>query len=1054
MRYRSPLLLVLLMAIPSFGASPATKFTIGGRREHPTVYLTKQDIDRARANREKYAWAKSAAEKLIADADVWAGRSDEELAKILPGPAACYAYGFSGCPICGGTLASWWGAGGVASLDDPGHIRCVNGHRLPDEAHPDPGDGWTDKDGKKFYWVGTYNSFVIDTVTTALTRLVHAYALTGDVKYAHKAAVLLDNLARIYPSSDKGSWDYPSNPPSGRFNRPWYQVARMLVLYANDYDILMMGDELKAPSSASGVTRRENIEQNLLLNGANYCYDLSRKDPSLNNGEADYIRGAMVVGVVMGIPEYVTWSADGPCGIKQMIANNVDRDGEYYETSTLYSDHARNLYMDMAQILSNYADAHHPGGIKLARDPVFQMFNLLPRTRLRCATLPPSLGDDAPSVKRVATTQPIDRFDMANLERLRAFCDDDPPLAGKLDQLILAGGGDQWREHTPIAEWLLFHARELKADLLAEHEPKPRPVNPLTERPLDASDVISQKGLAILRGGEGANARAATLRFGPTLNHGHLDEMNLNVYARGYEMTYDLGYALGSTHTQVGWAHNTASHNLVLVDETPQLGSGRSGGTLEDFYSSPGVSIVRANDPACYEAQGVVRYERTIAMIEASKDASYLIDIFRVEGGKQHDYLFHGLGTDVKTEGVEFGAEEPGSLAGKTIDWDSKIGSDGNVVVGKEYWNPPPGNGLGFLSKPRRASSPAGAWSATWTIDASADHPGRMRLTMLPTSAGGSSDASGEIIRCDAPGIYPKFPRAGYVIDRRRGSNLASTFAAVIEPYGEKRFVTGITPLAGCDANALAMRIELGSGRSDYVIWSADGKPRSWKDGNRALESDGPFALVRLVGGKAVQIVGSGTTSIRYDRVKMTGRRESESMTVTVDRVDYQKNIIYTNSTVRPNDALAGKLVYVENPAYAQASAYRIRSVTPAKDGQTAIELMPTRLEIARGHLDRDPPAGGKTLPNVTPFEYAKSVRRSASGFFRGKHVATPDGRASATIRDIAKDGMAMTVSRTDGFKAGDDLIVYDVWPGDALRFSSHLNFRADASGALIEDDK
>jgi hypothetical protein len=1038
-----------LIALSSLALTPAqqkqldVKLTINGRSEHPTVYLNKRDIERARANREKHAWAKSAAEKLLAEADAWAAKSDEDLVKLLPGPSACYAYGFSGCPICGGTLAAWWGAGGVASLDDPGHIRCVNGHRLPDEAHPDPGDGWTNKDGKKFYWVGTYNSFVIDTITTALTRLVHAYALSGDANYAHKAAVLLDNLARIYPSSDKGSWDYPSDPPSGRFNRPWYQVARMLVLYANDYDILMMGDELNAPSSVAGMTRRQNIEKNLLLNGAKYCYDLSIKEPSLNNGEADYIRGAMVVGVAMGIPEYVKWSVDGPYGIRQMIANNIDRDGEYYETSTLYSDHARALYMDMAQIVGDYSDADHPDGIRLSRDPVFQMFNLLPATRLRCATHSPSMGDDAPDVKRVATTQPIERFDMFNLERLRVFADDDPALAAKLDQLIVAGGGEKWRENSPIAEWLLFHARELPAD---EHPTAKPIVHPLTDQPLDASDLISQKGLAILRSGEGRNARAATLRFGPTLNHGHLDEMNLNLYACGYEMTYDLGYLLGSTHTQVGWAHNTASHNVVLVDETPQLASGRAGGSIEDFYTGPGVTIVRANDPSCYEAQGVKRYERTIAMIDASKDASYLIDIFRVEGGKQHDYLFHGLGTGVETEGLQLGEERPGSLAGKEIDWASKIGSDGNVVVGKEYWNPPPGNGLGFLAKPRHAPTPAaGTWSATWTIDNAADHPAHMRLTMVPTGS-----ASGhEVIRSDAPGIYPKFPRAGYVIDRRRGnSNLISTFAAVIEPFGKHRVVKRITPLADSDADALAVKIELTDGRADYVMWSA-GKSRSWKDGGHVLGTDGRFAIVRCDASGLTELIATSATSIWFDDVNFTSSGDDRA---AVERVDDAKNILYTKAKLPEGDALTGKLLYIENAAYSQASAYRIQSVRGGDAAMTAIRLMPTRLTLARGHLADDPPAGGKTLPNITPLEYAKSVRRMSSGFFRGKRVTSGDGKASAVIGDFAKDGTAMTVDSAEGFKAGDDLIIHDVWPGDMLRLPRPIHRSRSADGTWADD--
>ena len=37
-----------------------------------------------------------------------------------------------------------------------------------------------------------------------------------------------------------------------------------------------MADALDRPSCVKGMTRRENIEKNLLLNGGKYCYDQSK----------------------------------------------------------------------------------------------------------------------------------------------------------------------------------------------------------------------------------------------------------------------------------------------------------------------------------------------------------------------------------------------------------------------------------------------------------------------------------------------------------------------------------------------------------------------------------------------------------------------------------------------------------------------------------------------------------------------------------------------------------------------------------------------------------
>ena len=132
-------------------------------------------------------------------------------------------------------------------------------------------------------------------------------------------------------------------------------------------------------------------------------------------------------------------------------------------------------------------------------------------------------------------------------------------------------------------------------------------VHPLTDLPLTASDLLTQKGVAVLRSGEGATSRGVTMRFGPTLNHGHLDEMGINIYARGNQLTYDLGYGLGSTHTQVGWSYQTASHCTVLVNEKSQIQSGGAGGSAELFVDLPGVKIAQADDPLCYLAEKVSR---------------------------------------------------------------------------------------------------------------------------------------------------------------------------------------------------------------------------------------------------------------------------------------------------------------------------------------------------------------------------------------------------------------------------------------------------------------
>ena len=498
----------------------------------------------------------------------------------VPSAGACFAYGFTGCPICGASWGTW---GGVqASFDQPGHVTCAQGHTLPDADHPDAGTGYVGKDKRIHYFVGSYNAWVVETLTfKAADNLAYAYTLTGDERYAAKASLILDALAAIYPSCDKGSWDYPSHPPSGRFNRPWYQVARVLVHYVDQYDQVFGSPSLDAPSLTPGLTRRQNIETNLLKNGAAYCYAQSQAG-GLNNGEADYLRGALAVGVCLDMPEYVRWAVDGPFGIYSMLENNLDRDGQYFETSTLYADHSRRLYLTFAEPLLNYRGSAYPQGVNLYQHPKFRRFLQLLDSSLDCAGHSPRFGDSAPDTSRIdparcarltpTTTAPSNAFmpapkippRSANWPRCLNWLADGDADGTRADRAAAKpsrtasvpwlANRDVERTYAAFEEkrWLLFHARPLPSRRGTACPPK-------SCSQLTGCGLFGQKGIGILRQGAGPTAQALLLRFGPSLNHGHRDDLNLNFFARGYELTYDLGYGLGSTHTQVGWSRQTAS---------------------------------------------------------------------------------------------------------------------------------------------------------------------------------------------------------------------------------------------------------------------------------------------------------------------------------------------------------------------------------------------------------------------------------------------------------------------------------------------------------------
>jgi hypothetical protein len=1012
----------LLIGLYVFSGCPAGKdrpAPQSPKPRHPGVYLTPADIERAKTNITRFAWAKAVFDRIIQEADAWAAKDDAWLLAQVPPKGACFAYGFTGCPVCGASWGIWDKA--RASFENPGHVTCDNGHVLPDADHPDQGQGYTGPDGRIHYFVGSYNAWVIEKLTLAAAEnLAYAYSLTGNDKYAAKAALILDAVAAIYPSCDKGSWDYPSDPPSGRLDRPWYQVSRVLVHLVDQYDQIYHSPALDAPSVEPGLTRRRNIEDNMLKNGAAYCYEHSLEGP-LHNGAADYIRGALAAGLCLGIPEYIRWAVDGPFGIHSLLENNVGRDGQYYETSALYADHARNLYVTFAEPLLNCRQDPYPAGLDLYQIPRFRALMSLLNISLMCAGHRPSFGDTAPDISRIDDpARPFEKSDFMALERLfaRSKTEEERKTPAFLLDHLAAGQADRMRAEAQDPVWLLFHAGAVP--------PSQTPLPAEQRRRLEGSHFLGQKGIAILRP-DGRSEQAVLLRFGPSLNHGHLDDLNFNYFARGFELTYDLGYDLGSTHTQVGWSRQTASHNLVVVDESSQ--QGMTGGSLHLFTAFPGLKVMEASSENSYKDAGIRLYRRTMALVDAGNP--YLLDIFRVSGGRRHDYVSHFLGSLTDVKGVGLGQEEKGSLAGTDIAWGLRQLNDGDMegYPNRPYWNPPPGNGYGFLVRPKRGRT-EGGWSAEWTVDNGA----RIRLLM-------AGQPETEVIQAEAPGISPKYPRAGYIIARRNGRDLASRYAAVIEAYAQRPGVESIERLPikeeEHDSAAEALLITHADGTKDYVYSSLDGEPRNVA----GLTFAGRFIFARSVADRLVRLCFTGARE--FSGLGRKVRAEAAGWEGTVTEVDAGSQSVFTDSPLPEGQQLEGALVNFSNPGYSRAAAYRIARVRKA--GGKTLLVLDEPFVLGKGEVTEV--EGGTAIISRIPHEYARSVTRKDSGFFQGKMIRSDSGAVTRIIRTVPGANLRLEVEDAALFQKGEAFRYCDIQAGDRWHIDSFGCLDFDAAG-------
>jgi hypothetical protein len=120
-------------------------------------------------------------------------------------------------------------------------------------------------------------------------------------------------------------------------------------------------------------------------------------------------------------------------------------------------------------------------------------------------------------------------------------------------------------------------------------------------------------------------------------NHHHYDSLNLYYWKQGRELLSDLGYLWD--HPQKHMATRTVAHNTVVIDEKDQVAKERGGDVLF-FKTSEHVKAMEATSRAY---PGAKLYRRTSAVIDHGNGRNYVVDFFRVEGGKRQDYVYHGF---------------------------------------------------------------------------------------------------------------------------------------------------------------------------------------------------------------------------------------------------------------------------------------------------------------------------------------------------------------------------------------------------------------------------
>lgn len=880
--------------------TPATSKDARARNaKTASAFFPSELVAHARANAREHAWAAEIRDSLVAAAKPWMERSDEELWQLMFGNTlkrAWQVWSDGHCPACQKPVPMYeWVPD---ALQQPWKMRCPQCKELfpkndfakfyrsvlneqnvfePQRAdrsllfnaeHPDPADplhrfGVDDGDGyvegkQRWRFINAYLIFGQwkQGIVAGIRNLAAAYVATGDLRYAHKAGVLLDRAADLYPTFDFGKEGvmYEGAPRSG-YVSTWHdacvEVHEMALAYDSVFEGLERDAELVKFLSAKAA-------QHQLTNPKATFADIQRnieerifRDTLANRPKIESNYPATDVAVTI-LHTVLGWPGNR-AQVTTMLDAIVDKatavDGVTGEKGI--AGYSIIGPRDVAELLGRYARSD-PGFIReaLRRHPRLHAMYRFHLDTLCLGEYYPRSGDTGGFAMKNSgyAALPFAKNPGINPSSF-AFLWELAQATGDKDfaRVILSANGNS--------------VNGLPYDLFAA-SPADFQKN-VAKAVADEGAVIklpsvnkTEWGLAILRSGSGTNARAAWLDYDSGERHGHADGMTIGLFAKGLDLLPDFGYPPvqygGWLAPRARWYTKTAAHNTVSVDgQDTKPCTGKT--TL--WFDGKEFHVVRATAPALI---GGRQFERTLMLVDISETDSYVVDILRVAGGREHTRFTHG----------HFGGLETTGLSAAPLT-ETRYGE--------------------VMRNFQRDPKPSPGWSATWKVN---DHlkylPAgsevHLRLTDLTRDV--------EVQRAEswvAVGLYGGTAEAWIpsLLVRRQATNapLTSTFVSVIEPYASRSAIKSVRrlELTTNEADAfpdseVGLEITLADGRRDIILARNSEKeesPAEMLEPRSQLRFLGDLCLVRFGSDdKARRVLFCNSMRVSSPRLRVEMQRD------------------------------------------------------------------------------------------------------------------------------------------------------------------------------------
>ncbi len=640
----------------------------------------------------RYDWAKRQVEGSKAACGRWLAMSDDELWDFVPPPEQLRALNVSfgnGCPIHGkevfrkGGHYPW-----IMSSDRPFKVKCpVGGEEYPGNdfepwnlnaltdkpetgpGYVDHGAGWVDDKGIRYFFVGTYVFWHRwqREVLPAVSALANAYLLSGEPVFAHKCAVLLASIAEKYERYDyrvqayhNGRW--PAHINGRILDYIWSTgvTGSMAMAYDAIYPALDTTPDLLTFLKGRQIDDPRRFIETKMLNVM--AEDIMRGFVVGNQGM--HQQALSVVAIVLDnddaekgptTGQMRDWIMTGPGTTEYLLWNGFYRDGHGGESSPGYSSGWCSNFYSVARLL-------------------------------------PKLGVeiwDNPKVKKLADIG----LDMAIAGEWTPCIGDSGNIFGSRyvgwSPQVLGAAFTHYKDPRYAQALTLRKAssESLFEDYFDEDEVAQVVAKVGTDMEFSTRN-LGGYGLAILEAGQGEKRRGVSMYYGfAGGGHGHYDRLTMEIIAHDRPMLTDMGYPAHWLPKNTYWTSNTISHYCVVVDQHRQETTER--GYLNTLAGSPQVQLMDASAERGTYPTTCSLYRRTAALIDVSPESSYLLDIFRVRGGFQHDYSFHGPPfPEFTVTGAEPGpVQAKGTLMGDDVEFGGtpstqfSLGSSGGLVL-------------------------------------------------------------------------------------------------------------------------------------------------------------------------------------------------------------------------------------------------------------------------------------------------------------------------------------------------------------------------------------